>query len=133
MKSLTWISTTFCLAVSGTGLMGGCNHEESHKPSMTPAAGTLSARDSAIHQISMARCERDERCNDFGPGKRYESLIACEDDRDREARENAGECKRGVDQKRLDECVSAIRAEECGSPLDTLERLMACRKSPCIE
>jgi hypothetical protein len=132
MKSLTRISM-ICLAVSGAGLLGGCNRNASRAPAMTPAAGAVSARDNAIHQISITRCERDERCNDIGTGKHYESLIACEDERDRDARENAGECKGGVDQNRLNECLSAIRAEQCGSPLDTLERLVACRKAPCLK
>lgn len=133
MKSLTWSSTIVCLAVSGVGLIGGCNRHESRAPAMTPASGTVSARANAIHEISMARCERDERCNDIGAGKHYESLIACEDERDREARQSARECKGGVDQDRVNECLSAIRAEQCGSPLDSLERLVACRRAPCLK
>ncbi len=131
MKSLTCISMGLCVVLTGAGAVGGCNRHESGQP-LAPASGSISARDTAIHQISMARCERDERCNAIGTGKHYESLIACEDERDREARESAGDCKGRVDQNRLTECVSAIRAEDCGSPLDSLERVVACRKAPCL-
>jgi hypothetical protein len=42
---------------------------------------------------------------------------------------NEWECRGGVVQKELDECVSEIKDESCGSPLDSLSRMVACRES----
>ena len=42
---------------------------------------------------------------------------------------NAKDCPYGVDQKELNECLEAIRKEECNNPLDTISRLAACRTS----
>jgi len=40
---------------------------------------------------------------------------------------NAYECPRGIDQSQLDQCMTAIRNEECSRPLDTISRMEKCR------
>lgn len=133
MKALTRISISACLAAAGMGSFGGCSHRQSAEPTMAPASGSFSEREDAIQRISVTRCERDQRCGNIGPDKSYASLDDCEASRDRDARASSNDCKQGVNHDRLSECLSAIRAEDCGSPLDSLERIVACRNAPCMK
>jgi hypothetical protein len=42
---------------------------------------------------------------------------------------NPDNCPMGIDRGHFDDCLTAIRAEECDHPLDTLSRLEKCRTS----
>jgi hypothetical protein len=83
----------------------------------------------AINEISVARCDREVRCDGVGPEKTYETRDQCiaklneagYEDLDAEA------CPAGIDSSELGKCLSEIHAERCGAPLDSLERLVACR------
>lgn len=101
----------------------------------TPAAvnsgAATTAFNDALDGIASARCEREQRCNNVGSGKRYESLGACRaavrasfaDDL------NPSDCRAGIDRGGLRECLREVRSESCGNPVDTLERVVACRTS----
>ena len=99
---------------------------------MTPASGTRSAAE----QISRARCEREQQCGNIGADKTYSSHQDClarirNDWRDEL---NARECPGGINQHELDECLSQVRSEACGSPFDTLARVTECTQGQiCIE
>ncbi|NUP12156.1 MAG: hypothetical protein HOW73_39420 [Polyangiaceae bacterium] len=95
----------------------------------TPAAAGVS--ESAVKAIALARCEREQRCNNVGEGKKWKDSSQCNADISKDVRDdlNAEDCPGGVDQKELTECLSEIRNEDCGNPLDKLERVAACRES----
>ena len=84
---------------------------------------------SAARHIASARCEREQRCDNIGNDKKFATEDVCVDKiRSEWANDlNAYECPNGVVQKELDECLTAIRAEECSSPFDTLSRISECR------
>ncbi|AUX23799.1 uncharacterized protein SOCEGT47_043290 [Sorangium cellulosum] len=86
---------------------------------------------SAVDSIVAARCDREARCNNIGADREYANRDACDSSVRSEWRDELtfGECPGGIDAKELNECLEAIRDEECGSPLDTLGRLAACRAS----
>lgn len=101
----------------------------------TAAAAEAEARategGSAVESIAEARCARESRCENIAPDKRYSSMEDCvlrvrEDWR---ADLDARACPTGVNETQLNECLSAIRQEECSSPFDTLERVAACTAS----
>ncbi|HEX6273968.1 MAG TPA: DUF6184 family natural product biosynthesis lipoprotein [Polyangiaceae bacterium] len=112
-----------------------CSRETQREPAMRPASGTRA--DSAsrpgtsegINEISTARCDRDVRCGAVGEGKTYANRDQCIMEQNQEGYEDLDEkaCPRGLDPRELDKCLSEIHAERCGAPLDTLERLVACR------
>ena len=89
------------------------------------------SNDQAIQNLVNARCEREARCNNVGPGKQWASAEACRSDLTAKNRDElkASECPGGIVQKELDECLADVRKETCDSPLDTLTRLAACRSS----
>jgi Family of unknown function (DUF6184) len=83
---------------------------------------------SASRQIASARCERETRCSNIGADKKYASSENCEDTiRSEWAQDlNAYDCPQGVVENELNECLTAIRDEDCNSPFDTLGRVSAC-------
>jgi hypothetical protein len=114
-----------------------CSKASEREPAMRPAAGTSadpatrSDTMNAINDISVARCDREVRCGGVGPDETYETRDQCiaklneagYDDLDADA------CRTGIDADELGKCLSEINAERCEAPLDTLERLVACRSS----
>lgn len=105
------------------------DHDESHDEahSALPRSPGGEAR-SAARNIAGARCDREERCANIGDGKKYASAEACEDQiRSDWANDlNAYDCPAGVVDSELEECLTAIRAEDCNSPFDTLSRVSQC-------
>lgn len=94
----------------------------------TPASGITAT---AVAELSAARCAREARCGNIGSDKDYSSLAQCEGKMtaDMQGELNGYECPNGIVAKEFSECVQAIRKESCGSPLDTIERVVACRES----
>jgi hypothetical protein len=98
----------------------------------TPIVATkhaLTDNEHAVRAIAAARCEREARCGNVGAGKTWASDEACRGDLASKGRAKLGvpECPGGIVQKELDECLREVKSEDCKSPLDTLERLAACR------
>jgi len=85
----------------------------------------------AVNSIAQARCAREEHCKNIGPDHKYKTKEACVSAVTKENADdlNAEECKGGIDQKELNDCIEAIHKEECNNPLDALGRLAACRTS----
>lgn len=103
-----------------------------HEPALRPASRSASAAES----IAEARCAREQRCDNVGSDKKYSSHGDCmariRDDWKDDL--NARECPGGVNQTELQECLGAIRGEECNSPFDTLDRVSQCTAAAiCIE
>jgi Family of unknown function (DUF6184) len=84
---------------------------------------------SAVGKIASARCDREVRCNNVGAKEKYSSRGDCVTRMQDDKRDDINEkdCPRGIDQKQLTACFTAIRDEACGNPLDTISRLTACR------
>jgi hypothetical protein len=85
----------------------------------------------AIARIVQARCERETSCNNVGGDKRFADRNACvsEIQKDMQDDLNAKDCPAGIDQKELNHCLDSIHKESCGNPLETINRLAACRTS----
>src|SRR5580704_17051489 len=69
-----------------------------------------------VDQLSWARCDREESCNNVGAGRRYVARDVCFDQmRGRIGDDlNETQCPLGIDGEALGACLSAIRAEGCG-------------------
>lgn len=114
-----------------------CSKTSDREPAMRPASGTRadpatsSSTMNGINDISVARCDREVRCGGVGPGENYETRDQCIADLNNAGYDDldADACPRGLDRNELDKCLSEIHAERCGAPLDTLERLVACRSA----
>ncbi len=114
----------------------GGRKASTHEPRLEPAARVVEPNERSIAAIATERGDREQRCNRIGPDGRYESLDACFRKLNDAAYDSLGpgQCRSGFDQTALTECLQAIRNEDCNSPLDTLERVAACRSSAlCAE
>lgn len=128
-------SIRMCLVVStlATGAaLGACSHSE--RPAahaQTPPAASAPAQEvkSAVNDIVSARCDLEQRCNNVAPGQKFDSRDMCESKLHGATADdlNTKDCPLGVDQGKLSACLSDIKAENCGSPLDSLSRWNACR------
>jgi hypothetical protein len=117
-------------SIVATALLGGCaQHETRSEPAMTPAARTTGENDRTVLAITEQRCKRESYCNNIGPGKSYSSLYDCRSQINAKGYESLNDkaCPRGVDRNALTTCLHSIEAEDCGNPIDSLERLVDCR------
>jgi len=128
-------NTIISMGVCGVGfvLLGGCRagvSAEVGNPGNVETTGAAVQNDQAVRSITEARCNREVACNNVGQGQKYEDFNACT----REIGHDTGvtlrdqKCPNGILQSRLSSCLDQISTERCGNPLDTVERLAACRK-----
>lgn len=87
--------------------------------------------DTAVARIADARCARELACENIGVAKAYTSHDACAQQIRLDLSDDlrVDMCPRGIDQRELDECLAAIKAEGCNNPIEKIERLAACRTS----
>jgi hypothetical protein len=85
----------------------------------------------AVLLVTESRCSREARCKNIGAKHKYATMAECTTKLAEEKSDdlNFKDCPRGIDKKELDECVTAIKKEDCNNPLDSLNRLTACRSS----
>ena len=122
-------------AVLGLLFSPACSKTTEREPAMRPASGTNTVpvarpkTGEGINLISEARCDREVRCGGVGQGETWETRDRCIADLNHEGHADLDDetCPGGLDQRNVDRCLSEINAERCGAPLDTLERLVACR------
>jgi len=84
---------------------------------------------SSIAKIAAARCDREMRCGNVGPNEKYPSRSECVAKVQADKRDDikGDECTLGISSTGLNDCLKAIRDEDCGNPLDAVARLNACR------
>lgn len=104
------------------------DHDEHADERHDPDVGAGLSTNRAVHAIAKARCEREKRCENVGDGKNYISLDACKDKIEHEwaGDLNKYECPHGIVAAELEQCLTDVRAEECGNPFDTLSRIAQC-------
>jgi hypothetical protein len=125
------LTTAWCRGAAALMLAACGSNQSAPETAAARAEASASEGGSAVESISEARCARESRCENIGPDKRYSSMEDCvarvrEDWRDDL---DARACPSGVNESQLNECLGAIRQEECSSPFDTLERVAACTAS----
>jgi Family of unknown function (DUF6184) len=122
------LKTGLCAGAVAVALAACGNHSRPAEHAAAVAEARATEGGSAVDSISEARCARESRCDNIGSDKKYSSMEDCtarvrddwKDDLDARA------CPSGVNQTQLNECLGAIRSEECSNPFDTLERVTAC-------
>ena len=93
-----------------------------------PAGPAVTEGASATESIAEARCARESRCDNIGADKKFSSMEDCIIRIREDWREDLStrECRSGINETQLNQCLSEVREEECSSPFDTLERVAAC-------
>jgi hypothetical protein len=113
----------------------GANVDSRDRSGVTPdtttpnAANTTMRFGAEIDRLAAARCDREVRCNNVGADNKYDSRDHCLSSVKASMRGelNQWDCAGGIHTQQLDECLNAIQKEDCGNPIDTVGRLVACR------
>ena len=124
------------LAVALTAACGRGEVKGPDAPITTSTAAHITSNDTAIQRVTNARCDREVACNNIGGGKSYSTREACMNElgHDKAADLRAEECPRGISEPDLHDCLTDIKSEKCGNPLDSISRIAACRKGKlCVE
>jgi hypothetical protein len=134
------------IATLGLVSLFACNRDRDHQPVTTDnndrprvTATTITGANvggtvgntNAIERIVASRCAREQSCSNVGVDKKYANTPACTAKLRADMKDdlNAKDCPRGIDAKELNECLDEIRKESCNNPIDTINRLAACRTS----
>jgi hypothetical protein len=139
MKTIRW-SLPVLLAMSTTLGVTGCDKDKKTTPAdrergeMVPASGervNATGNRSAVESITLARCDREQRCNNIGNEKKYDSRDSCVTSvrSDWQGELSSLECPNGIDQSKLDVCLERLRTDGCANPVETLGRITACRQA----
>jgi hypothetical protein len=125
------LKSGLCTGVIAFALAGCSNNQRPAEHASAMAEARETEGGSAVESIAEARCARESRCDNIGSDKKFSSMEDCtarvRDDWKGDL--DARSCPSGVKQSELNDCLSAIRSEECSSPFDTLARVTACNAS----
>ena len=125
--------TVYVTASLVLGICFSSCHRSEPEP-LVPAAGTVRAIDKAVEDLSAARCDYEQRCNRIGSAARYADRDHCTNVMRAEARRELNQCRAGVDQDDLRECLTQIANEACSSPFSRLEEYKDCHlDSVCVD
>ena len=125
-------------------LVLGCEHTDDRNvatssPAAAPASQPIGVTNtqapnavdpSVVDRLANARCDREQTCDNVGDGRRYASRHVClEQQKGTIANDlNSYQCPRGIDGAAVQQCLSAIGAEECGAhPVEAVTRMDRCR------
>jgi hypothetical protein len=108
--------------------------KEAEKKSIGGGPGATAQPMTALASIAAARCDREVKCNQVGPDKKYKTRTDCIAAmmKDKKDDFSVNSCA-AVDQKKLGDCVQEIHNERCGSPIDWFNRVELCRSSKLCE
>lgn len=126
--------------LAGAGLSAAaCGGDDA--PPMTPASRVeprLSALE-AVDAITNARCDHELKCGNIAATEDFQSRDHCLQVMRADANDelSGSECRNGVAQRDLQECLNEIANEDCGgvaSVLDNVDTFMSCRSgSLCLD
>jgi uncharacterized protein DUF6184 len=89
----------------------------------------------ATARIVGARCDREVTCVQNGANKRFETRDICTRDEAKRTQDElkASECPNGIDNGKLQTCLSALGRQDCGALISSLQTLDVCKTSAlCI-
>ena len=112
-----------------------CKKDAPSTTSTTSAVATTSTNDhgnirhsTATARISGSRCDREDVCDPFGVGKRFDGRVSCDNAEYARARAELKEsdCPNGIDGKALHACLEALEQRDCTMLGDRLESIEPC-------
>ena len=120
-------------------LVVGCAHGNESAGTSTVTSGatsgvkvtSVSSTDEAGLRLADEICARAKACGAIGDGARYRTEEACMADQGASAplQLSRWSCTPTQTQAGFEECLAAIRGEQCETPLPRVDRLIACRSA----
>lgn len=101
---------------------------DANEPSSAVKPRAPSPELEAIDAIAAARCLREETCGHVGARNRFATLEACRVSvrTDWLRSLGDGDCRAGVDRRRLDACLTELRRRDCEALYDSIRRDLVC-------
>jgi Family of unknown function (DUF6184) len=117
------------LAALVLAVLGCARQPEPASVTTTTSAAFVSQ--GANDDITTARCNREQACSRVGAGQKYPSFDACRDTLAPDTRATARpqDCRDGVSDQSLSNCLSDIRNEPCETDLGTIATYRACTRA----
>lgn len=116
-------SSVTLLAAVGS-LLGACGKDQ--PAPLVPASGIVSEAEDAAESVANARCDREQRCKTIGESKTYADRDHCMTVMKNEAMKDFSDCRKGVDQEDLRQCLTEIANQDCDGPFSGLAESKAC-------
>jgi hypothetical protein len=101
-----------------------------------PQTPQIVSSDEAVMRLTNARCDREVACNNVGSEGVFLDRDACARQlgHDAYASLQSQLCRGGIDDAKLATCLADVRNERCNNALDTIERVLSCRRRElCID
>jgi hypothetical protein len=108
----------------------GCERSEEAEPPFTPASATGQSAERAVEGLASARCDYEQRCRNVGPTATFLNREHCLNVMRSDARDKFRDCRAGIKDQELRECLGELANEDCGGAggtVDALERSIECR------
>ena len=124
-----------CARSSNAPAPGGTPLTSAPRVTSAPYVRVVSS-DEAVMRLTNARCDREVACENVGSERAFVDRDACARELGHDAYVNLGPrlCPGGVDDSKLATCLADVRTERCNNPIDTIERLLSCRRRElCID
>lgn len=121
----------FGLVIAAVMLPTSCSSREKNE-SLTPASRveTPIAPQQAVQDVSAARCAHEQKCQNVGPDREYQSEGHCLEVMRSDATSSLAGCENGIAERDLRKCQSEIANQDCkgvSSAFDRLDTYMSCR------
>ena len=124
------MNRTLATLVVAFTVASSCGRDADRAATTTTAAAISISSNDAVARVTSARCTREAGCNNVGSDRRFVDREACTRALRGDTEATLGEevCPHGIDGSRLATCLSELRREICDSALQSLDRLLSCRK-----
>jgi hypothetical protein len=114
------------LSAAAVGCFLGACGSDKQEPPMTPASYPSPAAQQAGEQLARAACNREQRCGRIGATGEYRGFEHCLNVKRVDTFKQVRDCRSGVDQSDLKQCLTEIENQDCTGPFDSLERSIQC-------
>ena len=126
-KGLATLIAASCVAFAAAACSSGSGGSQ-QQPTAPGVPNVQSmATDEAVNRIAGAACDHEQQCNNIGTGKHYGTRDVCESDKRTAQKDNLRSqgCP-GVNPTQLEKCVTDLRGQPCGVPVQSFSSGQAC-------
>lgn len=125
---MTLVRMTLVLAFGAAAF--ACHKDDRSSQTTTTNASSTSntGYEVAKARITGARCDREVSCEQIGKDKRFSTRELCARDEERRTTQElkASDCANGMDERKLQDCLSAISKQDCSALVGSLQSVDTC-------
>ncbi len=119
------------VAIGVIEVAAGCASKPAPQSESVPGVTSAQKTDATIvaAKLADATCKHAVNCNEIGGDRAYASLDACISDNRSKVEDDLGvaNCPHGIDESRVEACLSQVVTESCSDLTSGLNRSMTCK------